>query len=119
MNGALTNAIGAVAAPTKVTPAQITFAWLAQTPGFVPMAWASEINRLEENSAAADVALTPPSARHRSRCFLDCRAMPAIQALDESAALSRSRDQRRPRRAWPAAARSLWRRIAVKMRQSL
>jgi len=58
-NQALVDAIGAIAAEKKVTPAQVALAWLlAQKPWIVPIPGTTKLNRLEENIGSATVALT-------------------------------------------------------------
>jgi aryl-alcohol dehydrogenase-like predicted oxidoreductase len=58
-NQALVDRIGAIAALKKVTPAHIALAWLlAQKPWIVPIPGTTKVSRMNENSAAADVALT-------------------------------------------------------------
>jgi aryl-alcohol dehydrogenase-like predicted oxidoreductase len=59
-NQALVDLIGEIAARTQVTPAQIALAWLlAQKPWIVPIPGTTKLHRLEENIAAAGVALSP------------------------------------------------------------
>lgn len=56
----LVSAVGAVAADKGVTPAQLALAWvLAQGPHLVPIPGTRRIATLEDNIAAADIALTP------------------------------------------------------------
>ncbi|WP_192248926.1 aldo/keto reductase [Mesorhizobium caraganae] len=58
-NQALVDAIGAIAAEKKVSPAQVALAWLlAQKPWIVPIPGTTKLNRLEENIGSAAVALT-------------------------------------------------------------
>lgn len=58
-NQALVDAIVAIAARKKVTPAQVALAWLlAQKPWIVPIPGTTKLNRLEENVGSATVALT-------------------------------------------------------------
>ena len=58
-NQPLVDAVSKIAAKKKVTPAQIALAWLlAQKPWIVPIPGTTKQHRLEENIAAADVALT-------------------------------------------------------------
>ena len=58
-NQALVDAIVAIAAQKKVTPAQVALAWLlAQKPWIVPIPGTTKLNRLEENIGSAAVALT-------------------------------------------------------------
>lgn len=58
-NQALVDAIGAIAAEKKVTPAQVALAWLlAQKPWIVPIPGTTKLNRLEENIGWSAVALT-------------------------------------------------------------
>ena len=48
----------------KATPAQIALAWLlAQQPWIVPIPGTTKLHRLEENLAAADIALTTADLR--------------------------------------------------------
>jgi len=58
-NRELVDAIAAIAADVGATPAQTALAWLlAQRPSIVPIPGTKRIERLEENSAAADLDLT-------------------------------------------------------------
>ncbi|TPK63654.1 aldo/keto reductase [Mesorhizobium sp. B2-4-19] len=58
-NQALVDAIVAIAAQKKVTPAQVALAWLlAQKPWIVPIPGTTKLYRLEENIGSASVALT-------------------------------------------------------------
>lgn len=55
----LVDAIGAIAADKGVTPAQLALAWvLAQGPHLVPIPGTRRIRTLEDNAAAADIALS-------------------------------------------------------------
>lgn len=57
---ALVDLLGTVAARKGTTTAQITLAWLlAQHPWIVPIPGTTKIHRLQENTGAADVQLTP------------------------------------------------------------
>ncbi len=57
-NEALVNLLKDIAARKGATPAQIALAWLlAQKPWIVPIPGTTKLPRLEENNAAADVAL--------------------------------------------------------------
>jgi len=63
-NQALIVVLGELAAPKKVTPAQLALAWLlAQKPWIVPIPGTTKLHRLEENLGAADVELTPEDLR--------------------------------------------------------
>jgi pyridoxine 4-dehydrogenase len=63
-NQALVDRLGAIATQKKVTKAQIALAWLlAQKPWIVPIPGTTKLGRLEENLAAADVALTADELR--------------------------------------------------------
>ncbi len=63
-NQALIKVLGELAAPKKVTPAQLALAWLlAQKPWIVPIPGTTKLHRLEENLGAADVELTPEDLR--------------------------------------------------------
>lgn len=58
-NQALVDAIVAIAACKKVTPAQVALGWLlAQKPWIVPIPGTTKLNRLDENIESAAVALT-------------------------------------------------------------
>jgi aryl-alcohol dehydrogenase-like predicted oxidoreductase len=58
-NQSLVDRLGAIAAQKKVTPAQIALAWLlAQKPWTVPIPGTTKVERMKENTAAADVELT-------------------------------------------------------------
>jgi aryl-alcohol dehydrogenase-like predicted oxidoreductase len=59
-NQALVELLSAIAARKGATTAQVALAWLlAQQPWIVPIPGTTKINRLQENSAAVDVELTP------------------------------------------------------------
>ena len=59
-NQALIGLLRHIAEEKKATPAQIALAWLlAQKPWIVPIPGTTKLHRLEENIAAAEVALTP------------------------------------------------------------
>jgi aryl-alcohol dehydrogenase-like predicted oxidoreductase len=59
-NQAMVDLIGTFAKQKKATPAQVALAWLvAQKPWIVPIPGTTKLHRLEENTAAAAVALTP------------------------------------------------------------
>jgi aryl-alcohol dehydrogenase-like predicted oxidoreductase len=59
-NRAFVELLAIVAERKNATPAQIALAWLlAQRPWIVPIPGTTKLERLEENSAAADVELTP------------------------------------------------------------
>jgi aryl-alcohol dehydrogenase-like predicted oxidoreductase len=59
-NQAFVDLLGAVAARTDATPAQVALAWLlAQRPWIVPIPGTRSVRRLEENLGAADLTLTP------------------------------------------------------------
>src|SRR4051794_7565405 len=58
-NEALVDLLKRIASEKNATPAQIALAWLlAQKPWIVPIPGTTKLHRLEENLAAADVALT-------------------------------------------------------------
>ena len=59
-NQAFVDLLKGVADAKDVTPAQVALAWLlAQRPYIVPIPGTTKLHRLEENIAAADIALTP------------------------------------------------------------
>jgi aryl-alcohol dehydrogenase-like predicted oxidoreductase len=59
-NLSLVDEVKAIAAAKGVTPAQVALAWLlAREPWIVPIPGTTKLHRLEENLAAADVALSP------------------------------------------------------------
>jgi aryl-alcohol dehydrogenase-like predicted oxidoreductase len=59
-NRALVDVLGRIAAAKGVTPAQLAIAWLlAQKPWIVPIPGTTKLHRLEENLAAAAIALRP------------------------------------------------------------
>jgi aryl-alcohol dehydrogenase-like predicted oxidoreductase len=63
-NQALVDLIGEIAARKQVTAAQIALAWLlAQKPWIVPIPGTTKLHRLEENTGAAAVELTPDDLR--------------------------------------------------------
>src|SRR5215203_5306639 len=59
-NQALVDLLGEIAERKHATPAQVALAWLlAQKPWIVPIPGTTKVARLEENTAAADIELTP------------------------------------------------------------
>jgi aryl-alcohol dehydrogenase-like predicted oxidoreductase len=63
-NVAMVDLLKRIAEGKGATPAQIALAWLlAQKPFIVPIPGTTKLHRLEENLAAADVALTPDDLR--------------------------------------------------------
>jgi len=59
-NRALVDLIGAIAERKKATPAQIALAWvLARKPWIVPIPGTTKLARIEENTGAAAIELTP------------------------------------------------------------
>ena len=59
-NQGLVDAVSAIAQGLGATPAQVALAWLlAQKPWIAPIPGTTKRHRLEENTAAADVVLTP------------------------------------------------------------
>jgi len=63
-NQTLVDRVGEIASRKGVTRAQIALAWvLAQRPWIVPIPGTTKMHRLEENIAAADIALTPDDLR--------------------------------------------------------
>ncbi|GAA1434280.1 aldo/keto reductase [Microlunatus lacustris] len=59
-NQALVELVAAVAARNDATPAQVALAWLlAQHPTIVPIPGTTKVHRLQENTAAADLQLSP------------------------------------------------------------
>ena len=85
-NQGLVDALGAVAADRGVTPAQIALAWLlAQKPWIVPIPGTTKLHRLEENTAAASIDLTPEDCGTIERVLAEVpvqgeRYSPAMQA---------------------------------------
>jgi aryl-alcohol dehydrogenase-like predicted oxidoreductase len=63
-NLALVDRLREIAADKRATPAQIALAWLlARRPWIVPIPGTTKLHRLEENIAAAGIALTPGDLR--------------------------------------------------------
>jgi aryl-alcohol dehydrogenase-like predicted oxidoreductase len=63
-NQSLVDVLTALAAQKQVSSAQLALAWLlAQKPWIVPIPGTTKLARLEENLAAADVALSPAELR--------------------------------------------------------
>jgi aryl-alcohol dehydrogenase-like predicted oxidoreductase len=63
-NQPLVDMLAQIASKKQVTPAQIAIAWLlTQRPWIVPIPGTTKLHRLEENLAAADVALSPGDLR--------------------------------------------------------
>lgn len=69
-NRAVVDLVGEIASRKQVTRAQIALAWvLAQKPWIVPIPGTTKLHRLEENTAAAEVELTPEELREIDRTF--------------------------------------------------
>ncbi len=63
-NLAFVDLVRSIAERKGATPAQVALAWvLAQKPWIVPIPGTTKLHRLEENIAAADIALTPEDLR--------------------------------------------------------
>src|SRR5579872_4759058 len=63
-NQAIVDLLGRIAQQKKATPAQIALAWLlAQKPWIVPIPGTTKLHRLEENTAAANIQLSPDDLR--------------------------------------------------------
>ena len=63
-NQALINLLASIAKPKKATPAQIALAWLlAQKPWMVPIPGTTKLHRLDENTGAVSIELTPDDLR--------------------------------------------------------
>lgn len=63
-NQALVDLLGTIAARTQATPAQVALAWLlAQKPWIVPIPGTRRLERLDENSGAATLALSADDLR--------------------------------------------------------
>src|SRR5438552_3905579 len=59
-NQALVDLLGEIAQRKKATPAQVALAWLlAQKPWIVPIPGTTKLKRLEENTGAVEIELTP------------------------------------------------------------
>lgn len=64
-NRPVVDLLAQIGARKRATPAQIALAWLlAQKPWIVPIPGTTKLGRLDENIAAAAVALTPDDIRH-------------------------------------------------------
>jgi aryl-alcohol dehydrogenase-like predicted oxidoreductase len=69
-NQALADRVGQFAACKGVTPAQLALAWvLAQKPWIVPIPGTTNLHRLKENVAAANVDLVPADLRDIGRAI--------------------------------------------------
>jgi aryl-alcohol dehydrogenase-like predicted oxidoreductase len=67
-NQALVDLLGRIAEQKQATPAQIALAWLlAQKPWIVPIPGTRKLERLDENTGAADVELTSDDLREIER----------------------------------------------------
>jgi aryl-alcohol dehydrogenase-like predicted oxidoreductase len=63
-NQAVVDLLAEIGRQKHATPAQVALAWLlAQRPWIVPIPGTTKLHRLEENIAAADLALTPEDLR--------------------------------------------------------
>ena len=63
-NQALVDVVGRFAQKKKVTPAQVALAWLlAQKPWIVPIPGTTKLHRMEENTGAANIQLSPDDLR--------------------------------------------------------
>ncbi len=58
-----------IAAARRATPAQIALAWLLAQPGVCAIPKSSDVSHVEENCAAADIALTPEELSALDRAF--------------------------------------------------
>jgi diketogulonate reductase-like aldo/keto reductase len=58
-----------IAAARNATPAQIALAWLLAQPGVCAIPKSSDVSHVEENCAAADIALTPDELSALDRAF--------------------------------------------------
>ena len=66
-NVALVSAVREVASQVQATPAQVALAWvLAQGDDVIPIPGTKRVRYVEENAAAADLALTPSQVEHLS-----------------------------------------------------
>jgi Predicted oxidoreductases (related to aryl-alcohol dehydrogenases) len=67
-NQVLVDLLGKIAEQKQATPAQIALAWLlAQKPWIVPIPGTTKLSRLEENTGAVAVELTPDDLREIER----------------------------------------------------
>jgi len=74
MPSALVELLGRIAERKGATPAQIALAWLlAQKPWIVPIPGTTKVHRLEENTAAADIALDDDDLRQLEEAQLDAQ----------------------------------------------
>ena len=84
-NRAFVDLLRRIAERKQATPAQIALAWiLAQKPWIVPIPGTTKLHRLEENTGAADVELTPDDLREIEGAHLTAeghRYGPAHEAL--------------------------------------
>lgn len=68
VNQALVELLGRIAAPKGATPAQVALAWLlARSPWIVPIPGTTKLARLEENSGATTLVLSPADRREIDR----------------------------------------------------
>ena len=73
-NQAMVEALNAIARTRKVTAAQIALAWLlSRKPWIVPIPGTTRLHRLEENTGAASVALSPEDLRRIQAALDDIR----------------------------------------------
>ena len=73
-NQTLVDLLGRIAAGRQATPAQIALAWLlAQQPWIVPIPGTTKLQRLKENIAAADIALSADDLRQIAESLAQIR----------------------------------------------
>lgn len=82
-NRALIDVLAVIAARKQVTPAQLALAWLlAQKPWIVPIPGTTKLTRLEENTGAASVLLTPEDLKDIEHAVANVQVQGARYSAD-------------------------------------
>jgi aryl-alcohol dehydrogenase-like predicted oxidoreductase len=77
-NQALVDRLTSIAEHKQVTPAQIALAWLlAREPWIIPIPGTTKVQRMKENSAAADIELTIDDLRQIENSLADIQVVGA------------------------------------------
>jgi aryl-alcohol dehydrogenase-like predicted oxidoreductase len=82
-NGALVEVLAGIAKRKQVTPAQLALAWLlAQRPWIVPIPGTTKLHRLEENTGATSVVLSPEELQEIEAAVSTVRVQGARYSAD-------------------------------------
>ncbi len=89
-NRALVDVLAGIAARNQVTPAQLALAWLlAQQPWIVPIPGTTKLHRLEENTGAASVVLSPEDLKEIEATVLSVPVQGARYSADRQKLVGR------------------------------